>query len=309
MGTSGEHESWARPYVDAAGGHAEPGEAAGAYGEASAAYGEPSGRTAGRGGVRRAQCGVRRAHAAYGDPAGHAQPAAYAQPTARAPAYAQPTAYAPPAGYASPPHTASRCRDCPARKLACPPTGAYVEPAPTQPVPEPRVALHEGAAAPGAYMRASTEPTGHAEEVTLAELLNGMLEAGASDLHLTAGAPAADPPQRRARPRSRTTRSSRRRSSSGVIYAVLTQKQREKFEEELELDFAYSVPGRGPLPREHLPPARLARRGVPPHPVRDQDARGPRRPAGGRELRGAAPWLRPGHRPDRLRQVDDARRR
>ena len=36
-------------------------------------------------------------------------------------------------------------------------------------------------------MRASTEPDRHAGEVTLAELLNGMLEAGASDLHLTAG--------------------------------------------------------------------------------------------------------------------------
>src|SRR3712207_4189632 len=28
------------------------------------------------------------------------------------------------------------------------------------------------------------------------------------------------------------------------MYAVLTQKQREKFEEELELDFAYSLPGK-----------------------------------------------------------------
>ena len=27
-----------------------------------------------------------------------------------------------------------------------------------QPVPEPRVAVHEGAAAPGAYARATTEP-------------------------------------------------------------------------------------------------------------------------------------------------------
>ena len=29
-----------------------------------------------------------------------------------------------------------------------------------------------------------------------------------------------------------------------MLYAILTQKQREKFEEELELDFAYAVPGR-----------------------------------------------------------------
>ena len=54
--------------------------------------------------------------------------------------------------------------------------------------------------------------------------------------------------------------------------------------------------GPGPVPREHLPPARRARRGVPHHPVRDQEARGPRRPAVGRELRVAAPWLRPRHR-------------
>src|SRR5207302_2804419 len=29
-----------------------------------------------------------------------------------------------------------------------------------------------------------------------------------------------------------------------TMYAILTQKQREKFEENLELDFAYSVPGK-----------------------------------------------------------------
>ena len=218
MGTSGEHESWARPYVNAAGGHAEPGEAAGAYGEATAAYGE-------------AAAAYGQPTAAYGQPAGHAQPAAYAQP------------------------------------------------APTQPVPEPRVALHEGAAAPGAYMRASTEPTGHAGEVTLAELLNGMLEAGASDLHLTAGTPAlirvhGDLTPLRDCPPLPPDLIQR------LLYTVLTQKQRERFEAELELDFAYAVPGARPLPRERVPPARDRRRGLPPHPVRDQDARGPGRPAG-----------------------------
>ena len=97
-------------------------------------------------------------------------------------------------------------------------------------------------------------------------------------------------------------------ASSACCTPSLTQKQREKFEENLELDFAYSVPGQGPLPRQHLPPARRARRGVPADPVRDQAARGPRRPAGGRELRDAAARLRARHRPDRLRQVDDAGR-
>ena len=62
----------------------------------------------------------------------------------------------------------------------------------------------------------------------------------------------------------------------------------------------------GPLPRQHLPAARLRRCGLPHHPVRDQEARGPRRPAVGRQLRDAAARLRPRHRPDRFRQVDDA---
>jgi twitching motility protein PilT len=109
-------------------------------------------------------------------------------------------------------------------------------------VPEPRVALHEGAAAPGAYARASTEPTGHVGEVTLAELLNGMLEAGASDLHLTAGTPAlirvhGDLTPLRDCPPLPPDLIQR------LIYTVLTQKQRERFEAELELDFAYALPG------------------------------------------------------------------
>ena len=60
---------------------------------------------------------------------------------------------------------------------------------------------------------------------------------------------------------------------------MLTQRQREIFEEDLELDFAYSVPGRARFrvnvyrQREH------ARRGLPADPVRDQAPRGPRRPA------------------------------
>ena len=40
-------------------------------------------------------------------------------------------------------------------------------------------------------------------------------------------------------------RRSRRAALRGMIYAILTQKQREKFENELELDTSYSLPGRG----------------------------------------------------------------
>ncbi|MCW2665064.1 MAG: twitching motility protein, partial [Frankiales bacterium] len=77
----------------------------------------------------------------------------------------------------------------------------------------------------------------------LADLLLHVLDQGASDLHLTVGAPP----------------TVRRNGALGpvagfpvlsaamiqqTLYAILTQKQRERFEETLELDFAYSLPGR-----------------------------------------------------------------
>ena len=65
------------------------------------------------------------------------------------------------------------------------------------------------------------------------------------------------------------------------------------------------APRPGPLPREPLPAARLDRCGVPCHPVRDQDAREPGRPAAGGQLRRPAARVRPRHGPDRFRQVDD----
>ncbi len=82
-----------------------------------------------------------------------------------------------------------------------------------------------------------------ADDIDLHVLLSTVLERGASDLHLTTGSrpqlrlnghlspledfPVLTPPviQR-------------------VMYAAITQRQREKFEEILELDFAYSVPGK-----------------------------------------------------------------
>jgi twitching motility protein PilT len=105
------------------------------------------------------------------------------------------------------------------------------------------VGVAESEAVEEAYLRSSTEATMDEDEVNLNELLLTVLDRKASDLHITSGArptirvngelipledqPILTPPviQR-------------------VLYAALTQKQREKFEENLELDFAYSVPGR-----------------------------------------------------------------
>jgi len=79
--------------------------------------------------------------------------------------------------------------------------------------------------------------------VPVQELLSAVLTNDASDLHVTAGAyptlrvhgdlvpmqdyPALEPEGIRR-----------------MVYAILTQKQRERFEQELELDFSYSLPGK-----------------------------------------------------------------
>ena len=94
-----------------------------------------------------------------------------------------------------------------------------------------------------AYTRVSTEPSLAGDEIVLVDLLLHMLERGASDLHITAGA----------RPAIRVNGELTQMDQypvltppviQRVMYAAITQRQREVFEEELELDFAYSVPGR-----------------------------------------------------------------
>src|SRR5207253_3220969 len=95
---------------------------------------------------------------------------------------------------------------------------------------------------PGLAVRVGAEST--FEDTTfLADLLIHVLDTNCSDLHLTVGAhptvrlnghltPMEDYPVLTPQVVQKT------------LYAILTQKQREKFEEELELDFAYSLPGR-----------------------------------------------------------------
>ncbi|MGE3811978.1 MAG: type IV pilus twitching motility protein PilT [Candidatus Nanopelagicales bacterium] len=91
--------------------------------------------------------------------------------------------------------------------------------------------------------RQSTEQAVREQDFSLVDALLAMLDRGASDLHLTSGA----------KPTIRVSGSLVPLDDfevltppvlQRVIYSVLTQHQREKFEEELELDFAYSLPGR-----------------------------------------------------------------
>jgi twitching motility protein PilT len=94
-----------------------------------------------------------------------------------------------------------------------------------------------------AYARSALEEGSETEAALLTELLIEVQERGASDLHVTSGA----------RPTLRlqgtlVALEERPLLTPPVIqrmlYAILTQKQREKFEEQLELDFAYALPGR-----------------------------------------------------------------
>jgi twitching motility protein PilT len=80
-------------------------------------------------------------------------------------------------------------------------------------------------------------------QIPVPELLGALLELGGSDLHLTAGSP----------PVVRVNGELRRveqypvlnpRGLQGMVYAILPQTLRERFEPQLELDMSYSLPGR-----------------------------------------------------------------
>jgi twitching motility protein PilT len=80
------------------------------------------------------------------------------------------------------------------------------------------------------------------EDLDLNDALRKMLALGASDMHITSGAPPMvrlDGGLRALEGYDRLGPESIRRS----VYSVLSQKQRETFEEELELDFAYALVG------------------------------------------------------------------
>jgi twitching motility protein PilT len=93
-------------------------------------------------------------------------------------------------------------------------------------------------------MEGASVQAGPEGNIPVQELLSHVLTVGASDLHLTAGAPPTvrlhgdlmalenyppmDPEILRR-----------------MLYAILTQKQRERLEQELELDLSYSLPGKG----------------------------------------------------------------
>jgi len=83
-----------------------------------------------------------------------------------------------------------------------------------------------------------------APEFHLNELLTYLLDVGGSDLHLTAGIP----PQIRVNGQLRPIDGYAKllpQPLQRMVYSILTSRQREEFEENLELDMSHPVPGRG----------------------------------------------------------------
>jgi twitching motility protein PilT len=115
------------------------------------------------------------------------------------------------------------------------------------PVPTPRPAAAAPVALAGAapaadYTRASTQQQVGDDDVNVGEVLRVMVKAGASDLHLTSGAH----PTIRLRGELLQLEEYPRLNPGAlqrVLFTLLSQKQRETFEANLELDFAYSLPG------------------------------------------------------------------
>jgi twitching motility protein PilT len=98
-------------------------------------------------------------------------------------------------------------------------------------------------AAPVATAVAEPEPEETEREPNLAQFLTYVLEKGCSDLHMTTGLP----PMGRLHGELRPIPGYRKlfpKDLQELIYAILTQKQREMFEERLELDVSYSLPGK-----------------------------------------------------------------
>ncbi|MCW2498863.1 MAG: twitching motility protein [Frankiales bacterium] len=148
------------------------------------------------------------------------------------PLYAEPPAPTPPAPAAPPAPVAA----APEPEDAPLPTGNVGI------APEVPAAPSYDAPAEAQAVRVGAEDTSE-ESGFLTDLLLEVLDRGCSDLHLTVGAPPTVRDNGHLTPMEGRDRLTPQQVQK-TLYAILSQKQREKFEETLELDFAYSVPGR-----------------------------------------------------------------
>jgi len=115
-----------------------------------------------------------------------------------------------------------------------------VSPAPAPvPISAPSVTEPAGPAPEG---RLGAEPPKQTDAPHIDDLLRLMIDRGGSDLHITVGSP----PGIRLRGEIvpvENTRALTQRDTMEMILNLLSEEQRKRFETELELDFAYSIPG------------------------------------------------------------------
>ncbi|MHB1340497.1 MAG: PilT/PilU family type 4a pilus ATPase [Coriobacteriia bacterium] len=114
---------------------------------------------------------------------------------------------------------------------------AYAIPQPTQ--SQPQMAAVEGPA-PGSAASSTKAPVSDAPHID--DLLRLMIEREGSDLHITVGSP----PGIRQRGELAPVEGAKvltPRDTQEMILSLLSEEQRKRFETELELDFAYSIPG------------------------------------------------------------------
>jgi len=139
---------------------------------------------------------------------------------------------------------------------------------------------------------------------TMHDLLTIMIERGASDLHITTGTP----PQIRLHGKLTPLTQFERltpQDTQRLAYSVLNEGQKQKFEEDNELDLSFGIQG---LARslQRLPPARRRRLRHPSHPDQDPHVRRARLPPSWSSSP-TAQGPHPRHGAHRLGQVDDAR--
>ncbi len=98
-------------------------------------------------------------------------------------------------------------------------------------------------AGPIATQEAAAPVEEEEKEPNLAAFLEAVIDLGGSDLHLTGGLP----PMVRVHGDLRPIKGYRQllpQDLQTMIYSILTQRQRERFETDLELDVSYSLPGK-----------------------------------------------------------------
>src|SRR3712207_6590695 len=81
-------------------------------------------------------------------------------------------------------------------------------------------------------------------QIDFAEVLLKVIELRASDLHLTPGAPPTIREQGKLSPLDGYPALDPR-DTREIVYSILTDSQQKRLEEELQVDLAYSVPGKG----------------------------------------------------------------